>query len=203
MGHSVEARVIADLRLVYKVDGEQRGFSDFGGRFRGHCDGIIRGVTSRPHVLEIKSANDASFKRFRELGIGARAEYAAQVQCYMGYAGLERALFVVENKNDQSLLVRRVRFDAEAFAALRDKAWGILEAKAPPAADRSDCRWCDHEGAACASVDAGSPACCTCAWFLPWEELRKAGALTGGDVCCLRRAPASWLGRCERYQQTA
>ncbi|MBR5346984.1 MAG: YqaJ viral recombinase family protein, partial [Deltaproteobacteria bacterium] len=53
----------------------------------------IKGVTSLDHVLEIKSANSRRFKAFRESGVRAISrEYYCQVQCYMGYSGLERAL---------------------------------------------------------------------------------------------------------------
>ena len=135
MGHAVEARVIADLRLAgLEVDGEQLTFSDFDGRFMGHCDGIVHNVTKKPHILEIKSANDASFANFESKGVKAsNPKYYAQLQCYMGYADLARALFVVENKNDQRLYFERVKFDPIFFEALRTKAWNILIGDAPPA----------------------------------------------------------------------
>ncbi|MDR3152951.1 MAG: hypothetical protein LBW85_01450 [Deltaproteobacteria bacterium] len=204
MGHSVEARVIGDLRLVYAVDGEQEEFSDFGGRFMGHCDGIVHGVTSRPHVLEVKSANRTSFEMFRRKGIAGRAEYAAQVQCYMGYSGLERALFVVESKDNQDLYVERVRFDRKAFEALRARAWSILTARVPPPRDRSggDCRFCPAAGL-CEGIEEGAPACGTCARFVPEEALRERGVRIEGDLCVLRKAPASRAGRCEEHEPLA
>jgi hypothetical protein len=149
-GHAVEARVVADLKAAgFGVDGQQLEFSDFSGRFRGHCDGVIHGVTAKPHVLEIKSANDENFKKFVRHGVESSPAYAAQVQCYMGYAGLQRTLFVVENKNNQKLYMERVRFEPARFESIRLKAWRILEAGSGPEGARTPlcARWCDYETA--------------------------------------------------------
>ena len=147
-GHAVEARVVADLRAAgFEIDGQQLEFVDFDGRFRGHCDGVIHGVTAKPHVLEIKSANDEHFNKFVRHGIENSPAYAAQVQCYMGYAGLKRALFVVENKNNQKLHMERVHFEPARFENLRLKAWRILEAISEPEGKRTPLcgKWCDYE----------------------------------------------------------
>ena len=151
MGHSVEARVIADLMEAgYQIDGRQLEFEDFDGRFKGHCDGVIFGITKEPHILEIKSANDSSFKRFQARGLDSKPAYAAQVQCYMGYSGLKRALFLVENKNNQELYAERVHFNPKAFEAIRAKAWRILNAVNPPGgASGGDCYFCDFRGKEC------------------------------------------------------
>lgn len=145
-GNATETRVIADLRAAgFIIDGEQDGFEDFDGRFRGHCDGVIHGVTKRPHLLEIKSANDASFKNFKKNGLKSKPAYEGQMQCYMGYGGLERGLFVVENKNNQEIHTERVHFDRQRFEELQTKARRILTATEPPAktGDETECRFCD------------------------------------------------------------
>ena len=145
-GHAVEDRVIADLRLAgYEIDGAQTAFSDFDGKFKGHCDGIIYGITKQPHILEIKSANKASFEKFQAKGIKAKPEYFAQVQCYMGYAGLERALFVVECKDNQALYVERVYFSQIDFAALKNRAHKIITAIEAPPKNESACWFCNFK----------------------------------------------------------
>jgi hypothetical protein len=146
MGNAVEDRVVADLREAgFVIDGQQLEFVDFEGRFRGHCDGVIHGISRRPHILEIKSANEAGFMKFLQNGIASNPKYMAQVQCYMGYSGLQRALFVVENKNNQELFFERVHFDPGAFEALREKAWRILTAATEPPMAESECHWCDYK----------------------------------------------------------
>ncbi|MDR0620309.1 MAG: hypothetical protein LBJ61_00275 [Deltaproteobacteria bacterium] len=149
MGRAIEARVIADLRLAgYKVHSDQLALKDFDDRFQGHIDGIIEGVTSKPHLLEIKSANHESFKDFQANGLACRPVYEAQVQCYMGYSGLKRALFVVENKNSQELYMERVNFDQILFNDLRDKAWFILNAIKAQMGEclesEPECRFCEY-----------------------------------------------------------
>ncbi len=179
-GHATETRVLADLRAAgYTITGEQGEFSDFDGRFRGHCDGIIHGLSkSHPErLLEIKSANDASFKNFQRHGLKSKPVYEAQMQCYMGYGGHERGLFVVENKNNQELYTERVCFDRAAFEALKAKAKRILDAPEPPkkTSDESECRYGCSYNLACANppqVQAPEPpapktGCAGCFWFYP------------------------------------
>jgi hypothetical protein len=59
-GHRTEDLVAERLRLVpgielwtHKLDGSQFSFEDFGGRFKGHIDGVIRGLLQAPKVLHI------------------------------------------------------------------------------------------------------------------------------------------------------
>lgn len=183
-GHAVEARVIADLiQTGYKIDGEQLEFTDFGGRFRGHCDGVIHGVTKTtgPHILEIKSANDKAFKQFQAQGIGARPVYVAQVQCYLGYSGLTRALFVVENKNTQGLYTEQIHFQPEIFGRLRARAWRILESREafprPFEPESPECRWCDFQFSCGQDNPVPGPEspCRSCPHFRPAAE--SAGRL--------------------------
>jgi hypothetical protein len=74
-GHTSEATVAGRLRLVpglelWTVDevGKQFGFTDFGGKFAGHIDGVIKGLIqapSTPHIWENKAANEKKFAEFR------------------------------------------------------------------------------------------------------------------------------------------
>lgn len=172
-GHNREEIIVNDLRLAgFKVDGQQNEYSDFDGRFRGHCDGVIHGVTNDPHILEIKTANDANFKAFVKHGAKHRPEYFAQMQCYMGYGRLGRSLFIVENKNNQELYTERVYFDEKVFESLKAKAGRILNATEPPAkcGDPAECKWCDFIGICDdppeikTKAQAAGPVGCTGCW---------------------------------------
>lgn len=151
MGDDVEARIKQYLELAgYRVSDEQLGFQDLDGLFRGHCDGTVEGVTRRRHILECKSANDRHFQAFKQAGLRATwPEYYCQVQCYMGYSGLERALVVVQNKNNADLHTERVRFVAQDFYALRARALGIILTNTPPDPAYKDgareCEWCHQQ----------------------------------------------------------
>ena len=147
LGDCIESEIILHLNEAgYRVEGQQDAFTDHGGWFSGHCDGIIHGVTSRPHILEVKSANDKKFKAFRDYGVRKTYEtYYSQVQCYMGYSGLERALFVIQNKNTSEIYTERVYFDSETFQSLRQKAYRIVTSNDMPAKTESPlCSWCDY-----------------------------------------------------------
>ena len=91
-GHREEARMIADLRMsgveVWDVDenGEQFGFSDHGGHFRGHMDGVLMGVKEAPktpHLFEAKTHNLKSFKKLLSEGVASKPLHVAQMQIYM------------------------------------------------------------------------------------------------------------------------
>ena len=161
MGCIIEKIVVHDLRAAgFRVTGRQKTFKAFKGKLRGHCDGIIECLpeSNKPHILEIKSASDKSFREFQTKGLSGHSyadKYVAQLHLYMGYAGLDRALFIVENKNDQSRYMERVRFDKEQFVELQAKADAIFTATAPPKgiSDRTDwyeCKFCFlNNGDAC------------------------------------------------------
>lgn len=150
LGDMVEGQVIKWLNAAgYTVEGEQEAFTDHCGFFTGHCDGIIHGVTKEPHILEIKSANDNRFKAMRQTGVRAvSSEYYCQVQCYMGYSGHRRALFVVMNKNNCDIYVERVYYNEDDFKALRDRAKYLINLnEVPPVRKNSKCQWCEYENA--------------------------------------------------------
>lgn len=173
LGNRVEDAVVTWLRRAgYRVEGQQDVFEAHKGLFRGHCDGRLYGVTSRPHILEIKSANDNKFKAFKAGGVRAVAPvYFCQVQCYMGYAGLERALFVIMNKNTCELYTERVYFSQEDFEALHQRAYAIISSRKPPKEgcppDSLDCAWCDFRNH-CRAPDLAVQTrrtCGTCHWL--------------------------------------
>jgi YqaJ viral recombinase family. len=127
-GDLIESDIIQYLHEAgYLVEGRQDGFAAHDGFFRGHCDGIIHGITRQPHILEIKSANDKKFKAFKDFGVlKTYPAYYAQVQCYMGYGEFERALVIVQNKNDSHIYTERIDFNRDDFNTLHQKAYKII-----------------------------------------------------------------------------
>ncbi len=170
LGDRVEDAVIHWLREAgYSIVGQQTDFSAHNGFFRGHCDGMIDGITSRRHILEIKSANDKKFHAFQSLGIRAVSEtYYAQVQCYMGYSGLDRAIWVVMNNNTCELYTERAYFNKEDFDRYHQRALDIITAQDPPEEEKSNlCQWCDYRVWCSAPMSAiqTSQSCGTCTWL--------------------------------------
>ena len=146
LGRRVEDAVIEWIRLAgYHVEGQQAEYTACGGWFKGHCDGIIHGVSSNPHILEVKSASASRFKAFQLSGVRAVSEsYFQQVQCYMHYAGLKRAVFVIMSKDNCDIYTERVHYARSEAEAMERKAWKIIRADSPDALDakEEDCRLC-------------------------------------------------------------
>lgn len=149
-GDRIEGEVVHWLTEAgYEIRDRQRSFLVHGGMFAGHWDGEIHGVTQRPHVLEVKSANTKRFKAFKDFGVQKTSPtYYCQAQCYMGYSGLERALFVIQCKDTSELYTERVYFMKSDFEALHERARYIITANAIPEKpfkqDNFECTWCDY-----------------------------------------------------------
>jgi hypothetical protein len=138
---------------------KQWSFSILEGNYRGHTDGKVNlqqvnGMTDSVlamcpgwGLLECKTHNTKSFVYLRGRGVtSAKPEHFMQMQAYMHELGLDWALYVAVNKNDDDLYFEVVRAKPHIGAALRDKAKQVI-AGVPPQRIRSDpswfeCKWC-------------------------------------------------------------
>lgn len=152
LGDAIEVELARYLRMIPGVElhtadenGRQFAFEHYGGHFAGRMDGVIRGVPEAPKTWHLWEAKSVSAKRFAALdqqGVERWSpEYYAQLQCYMGAAGLERALFCAYCKDDSRIYTERVRFDPAAWDALQVRALDLIEAKEPPASSFKDRSW--------------------------------------------------------------
>lgn len=180
-GHALEGRLVEELRAigieVHDADdaGRQWSVSDHGGHFGGSLDGAARGFEEAPaawHVLEFKSSNTKLFAELQAKGVReAKPQHWAQMQVYMGLTGMERAFYLVENKDTSALYQERVHFDAVEFYRLRARALRVITAAEPPPRLSADpawfaCKWC-HFHAQCHGTDAPGVNCRTCAHSTP------------------------------------
>ena len=145
-----------DLR-THRSNGKQYGFTAANGRFRGHIDGVIVdgpdiGV-AWPVLFEHKAINSRTWTDIARSGVQrSRSLYYGQLQIYMAYMDLGRALFTALNKDSEALHHEIVAFDARVAQALSDKAVDVIRAaengELPPRiAARPDlfvCRWCPY-----------------------------------------------------------
>jgi hypothetical protein len=168
-GHRGEALMATRLRMVpgvtlHTVDpntGGQFGFSDFGGRLKGHMDGAILGILQAPktwHCWEHKCVNDKKLgllnKHKAELGeksaLAAWDEiYYSQAVLYMHYSGMDRHYMTVSSPGERTTISVRTNSDPVAALRLRAKAEQILESKFPLARvsnspDWWQCKFCEH-----------------------------------------------------------
>ncbi len=181
-GDYEEGRMVADLRAlgatVYDVDpatGKQFEFVDHGGHMKGHMDGCGQHIPTggnKWHVLEFKTHNDKSFKDLKAKGVRAsKPEHYAQMMWYMGKSGMNRALYLAKNKNDEDIHSERIEFDVVEFERIQEKAKAIIFASQPPSKISEDpkfyiCNMCDHK-AVCHGHRVPRVSCRTCCFSTP------------------------------------
>lgn len=195
-GKRAEERFIEELRgigaQVWDLDENMRQFrvAALGGHFGGSLDAVVLGIPEAPktaHVAEFKTSNDKLFKTLVKDGVRkAKPQHFAQMQTYMGLMDMERALYMVENKNDASIYTERVEFDKDEFTRIMQRAERIMRAVEPPPrlsddADYFECKWCSHHGL-CHGTTVPEVNCRTCAHSTPVLD-----GDTGAWTCDLER----------------
>lgn len=185
-GNLAEQRLADDLRAtgaeVLEVDpdtGKQFSFDDLGGHMRGNMDGAGCGFTEAPatwHVIEYKTHNEKSFKALSKDGVQtSHPQHYDQMQTYMGWSGMARALYVAVNKNDDQLHIERIEFDKAHFERLRQKAKSIIFAEDPPERMNESpafykCKWCAFNSICHETGDIALSNCRTCKHSVAIEE---------------------------------
>lgn len=151
-GQREEPALSSDLRAIgvqlHTVDprtGRQFEFSAVGGHVGGSMDGAGLGFPEAPktwHVVEYKTHSAKSFADLVAKGVhGAKPEHYAQVQLYMHWSGMERAMYLAVNKDTDEICAERVHYDRYDAERLEAKAARIVEAATPPAGVSQDPTW--------------------------------------------------------------
>lgn len=101
--------------------------------FRGHADAILRFGYDNSVILEIKTAKNSSFERFKNKGLLQWSEtYYAQLQAYMGMSDIKQGVLLAINKDNSELHCEWVNFDSAYYTRLRDKAISIHRSESEP-----------------------------------------------------------------------
>jgi len=195
-GDMEEERVITDLTnagikcyridknenmvpITGKIGEEQEEYVHFTGHSLGHSDGRciqLPEAPKTPHLLEIKTCNDKYFKNLVKLGVEEQFPvYFGQMQTYMRFTGLTRALLVATNKNDEARHYERVHFNKEKADILYNRILDILSAETPPpriskTPDFFKCKFCNARKV-CFGAEEHNKHCRTCTR----AELHDAG----------------------------
>ncbi len=161
-GDIEEQRLIDDLEAIgVEVFGQQDRIRLVFGHVRGKCDAKLRGLPEAPateHLAEFKSMNDKNFAILLKKGLKeAQPKHYVQVQMGMHAFGLDRGLYLVTNKNDETLYSERVEYDMEFCLRLLARAERIIAAHEPPARISEDpeffgCMFCKHKAVCHASA---------------------------------------------------
>lgn len=156
-------RLIPDIQLVtHDENGNQYGFSDFDGKFKGHYDGGIKGLVEAPktwHIWEHKECNEKKFKEFfklrnkhgyKDVLYNWNRTYYAQGQIYMHYTKMKRHFTTISTMGGRDYMSCRTNYNKQHAQEYVRKAQMIIEAEKPPQriSDKPDffmCRWCDFK----------------------------------------------------------
>lgn len=200
-GHREEPQFLEELRgigaEVYEIDPEtkqQHRFSGYKGHVGGSCDAIGRGLPEAPKtwaIIEFKTHGEKSFTELVKKNVQEhKPEHYAQMQLYMGWSELSRALYLAVNKNTDELYSEWVHFDQAAFEQLEAKAKEIVDATEPPQGLSEDpawyqCKFCDHH-AICHGEQVPVKNCRTCVHATPvdlgvWCCNQDQSALSVGE----------------------
>lgn len=149
-GDLEEARVIRDLRDANcYVQSQQDALEFIDNYSKGHCDGVVNIPSEGLHVLEIKTMKQSDFTKLRKSNIeAAKPVYYAQAMLYMHILKLEKALFVVTNKDTEERYYEVINYDETISNFLLSRAIDIIKSEIPPARINDNpswfaCKFCD------------------------------------------------------------
>lgn len=151
-GHRSEDVMAARLRLVPGVHlrtvdprtGQQFGFVDLGGHFRGHCDGMVTGLLQAPKTLHVWEGKATNEKKYADLikwkqQVGEKNAlhewdytYYCQGVMYMAYAEAPRHYLTASTPGARAMVGVRTDTNLDLARTLRDRAERIITAAEPP-----------------------------------------------------------------------
>lgn len=175
-GNLEEPRFEADLKNI-GVDfyGAQDKIRLVAGHVRGKRDGAGTGFLNAPKteaLVEFKTSNEKNFKKLLKEGLQkAKPEHYGQCQIGMHAFGLTRCIYIVKNKNDESIHEEWIHYDLEYCLKMLARAERIVKASHPPPRISDDpgffgCMFCKHK-AVCHEDVLPRTTCRSCLWVTP------------------------------------
>lgn len=202
LGHILEDEVVRDLKLkadvrVWEKDGltgRQHTYSELGGHVVCHMDGHIELDDGVLRVLEIKSMNEASFKKFQKDGVKiSHPRYYAQLQMMMGMSNIPSSFFISVCKNNSEYHAEIVEFDELEWSYIRQRVERVLANQAAKiSVDETDwrCRGCFKRGVCWEGAEVPKT-CMTC---------QHAFANRQGSWHCSKHDEEA-VAACDQYQK--
>lgn len=197
-GKREELRLTTDLRNIgielYDADpdtGEQINVK-YGRWIGGSLDGMARKVPlggDRWHVVEMKTHNDKQFQILKKKGVQeSHRKHYIQMQIYMHLTGVDRALYVAKNKNDEEIYTERIHHDPALAAYELQRADRISLSRGRPtpiANNPADyrCKLCPFHGL-CYTGDTPDKNCRTCKHWNPEDGSCGIGKVADRRIGC-------------------
>jgi len=183
-GRTEESWIELDLKEIgvefLELDaetGKQWEFSELGDHFVCKLDGAACGFIEAAatwHVVEIKTANQSAFDKVVKEGCKkAKPEHYAQMITGMGMSGMDRAAYIVVNKNTEEIYFERITMDKTEWKRILQRAKEIIFGDIPERINESaawyQCKFCNfnsicHECGECAAKN-----CRTCGFATSLE----------------------------------
>jgi hypothetical protein len=147
-GHLEEQTAIADLRAIgvtieHCLNDQLR--ISYGSHVSGSPDGLITGglpESSKPHLLEIKTHSDKSFKQLLSAGLKeSKPQHFAQMQVGMHGLKVERGFYYAVNKNTDEIYTERIKYDPEVAQKYIDRGHRLAIAEQLPPPISTDATW--------------------------------------------------------------
>lgn len=166
-GHKTEDIIAERIKRVpgvqlftHKSNGDQYGFSDLGGHFRGHIDGVIKGHPDidGPAIWECKAVNEKKFRAFGRLKDKRRHEdvlyafdetYYGQAMLYCHKFDIEHHYLTVSTPGGRDIDDLITPANGAYATSLINKARAVLMSPELPPKINEDpkffkCAWCNH-----------------------------------------------------------
>lgn len=154
-GDMWETRLVQDLEAIgAEVWGSQDRIRLLSGHVRGKRDGAALGIPEAPkteHLCEFKSSKDDDFRKIKKDKCAkAKPLHYAQCQLGMHAFGLDRALYLVVNKDTDERYAERIKYDAEYTLRMIARLERIINLQSPPSRISENpeffgCMFCDHK----------------------------------------------------------
>ena len=181
-GHMEEVTAIADLRAIgvtidHCLDDQLR--ISYGSHVSGSPDGLITGglpESSKPHLLEIKTHGDKSFKQLLAQGLKeSKPQHYAQMQVGMMGLKVERGFYYAVNKNTDEIYTERIKIDQPLAQKYIDRGQRLAtEEMIPPpiSADPTwyQCKMCPAHSFCHEKKDIERRNCRTCFFSTPKSD---------------------------------
>lgn len=171
----------------------------------GSCDGIIYNLPDSPktpHLLEVKTHNDKSFKDLKAKGVElSKFVHYVQMQVYMKIHKLKRALYIAVNKNDDERHYERIKYNKLVANKYLEIAQNIVKSLIPPKRiceniEKYPCIFCKNKNV-CFGLCKPEKNCRTCK-----NILFKSDGKNASVICSIKNKKLNYqrqLKGCKNY----
>lgn len=127
-------------------------------------------------LVEMKTHNEKSFKLLKKDGVQvSKPLHYSQMQVYMRWSGLTKALYIAVNKNSDELYVELIDYNQEEAEHVESRMISVVNSHEPPAKlhqdpSRFECKYCDFNDTCHTDQYRIHLSCRTCIFSIPQDD---------------------------------